>query len=94
MVARWYELKRDGIHLDIWVAYIYMCMLFYMLYLLSSPYLLVIGNDRVRGTREQMMLMQMVLVELSCGEGIARESFIFIFIVFEMSCKPIRVFVL
>jgi len=33
-----------------------------MLILLSSPYLLVFGNDRVRGTREQMMLMQVVLV--------------------------------
>jgi len=54
-----------------------MCMTFYMLYLLSSPYLLVIGDDR--GTREQMMLMQVVLVELSCGEGIARESFILYF---------------
>jgi len=27
-----------------------MCMPFYMLYLLISPYLLVIGDDRVRGT--------------------------------------------
>jgi len=69
-------------------------MPFYMLYLLSSPYLLVIGDDGVRGTREQMMLMQVVLVELSCREGIARESFIFIFIRFEISCKPIRVSVL
>jgi len=71
-----------------------MFMLFYMLYLLSSPYLLVIGDDRVHGTREQMMLMQVVLVELSCGEGIARESFIFIFIGFEISYKPIGVSVL
>jgi len=69
-----------------------MCMPFYMLYLLSSPYLLVIGDDLVHGTREQMMLMQVVLVELSCGEGIARESFIFIG--FEINCKPVRVFVL
>jgi len=30
---------------------------FCMLILLSSPYLLVFGDDRVRGTREQMMLM-------------------------------------
>jgi len=44
---------------------------FYMLYLLSSPYLLVLGDDRVRGTREQMMLMQVVLVRLSHGAGIA-----------------------
>jgi len=30
----------------------------YMIYLLSSPYLRVFGDDRVRGTREQMLLMQ------------------------------------
>jgi len=28
-----------------------------MFNLLSSPYLLVYGDDRVRGTREQLMLM-------------------------------------
>jgi len=28
-----------------------------MLILLSSPYLLVFGNNRVRGTREHRMLM-------------------------------------
>ena len=54
----------------------------------------MIGDERVPDTREQMMLMQVVLVELSCGEGIVRESFIFNFIDFEMSCKPIWVFVL
>jgi len=32
-------------------------------YFLSSPYLLVFGDDRVRGTREQMML-QVDLVRL------------------------------
>jgi len=52
---------------------------FYMFYLLISPYLLVFGDDRVRGTHEQMMLMQVVLVELSYGEGIVRESYVFIF---------------
>jgi len=30
---------------------------FCMLILLSPPYLLVFGDDRIRGTREQMMLM-------------------------------------
>ena len=54
----------------------YICIisdvLFYMLYLLSSPYLLVIGDDRVRSTREQMLLMQVALMKLSCGEGIDR----------------------
>ena len=68
-------------------------MMMYVVFI-SSPYLLVFGDDRVRGTREQRMLMQVVLVELSCGEGIARESFIFIFIGFEIRCKPIRVSVL
>jgi len=42
-----------------------------MFYLLSSPYLRVFGDDRVRGTREQMLLMQVALVKLSRGEGIA-----------------------
>ena len=28
----------------------------YICYSVSSPYLLVFGDDRVRGTREQMML--------------------------------------
>jgi len=60
-----------------------MCMPFYMLYLLSSSYLLVIGDDRVRGTREQMMLMQVVLVELSCGEGISLEFYLFIILCLE-----------
>jgi len=44
-----------------------------MINLLSSPYLLVFDDDRVRGTREPMMLMQVVLVKLSYGEGIAQE---------------------
>ena len=42
--------------------YIIMC------YLFSSPYLLVFGDDRVRGTREQMIL-QVELVRLSRRVG-------------------------
>jgi len=57
-----------------------------MINLLNSPYLFVFGDDRVRGTREQMMLMQVVLVELSHREGIAREFYVFI-IGFEIICK-------
>jgi len=57
------------------VLFILMCYICvyncYMFYLLSSPYLLVFGDDRVCGTREQMMLMQVVLVRLSHGAGIA-----------------------
>jgi len=61
--------------LSTYTCMIYMCVLFYMLNLLSSPYLLVFGDDRVRGTREQLILMQVVLVRLSHGVGIAWESF-------------------
>jgi len=43
----------------------------------------VIGDDRVRGTREQVMLMQMVLVELSSGEGITREFYLCIILCLE-----------
>jgi len=46
-----------------------------MLILLSSPYLLLFGDNRVRGTRQQRMLMQVVLVMLRFGAGIAWESF-------------------
>jgi len=38
-----------------------------MPYLLSSPYLLVFGDDRIRGICEQMMLMQVVSVMLRLG---------------------------
>jgi len=48
-----------------------------MFILLSSSYLLVVGDDRVPGTREQMMLLQVVLVKLSDGAGIAWEIIIF-----------------
>jgi len=36
--------------------------------------MLVFGNDRVRGTREQV-IMQVELVRLSCGEGMIMGSF-------------------
>jgi len=53
----------------------------YILYVLtvSSPYLLVFGDDRVRGTREQVM-MQVELVRLSCGEGLFMGIFMFMFL--------------
>jgi len=55
--------------LPIYMCVVYVYALLYVI-LLSSPYLLVIGDDRVRDTREQMMLMQVVLVRLSLGAGI------------------------
>jgi len=45
-----------------------LCM--YMIYSISSPYLLVFGDDRVSGTREQMML-KVDSVRLGDGAGIA-----------------------
>jgi len=53
--------------------------------MLSSPYLLVFGDDRIRGIREQMMLMQVVLVELSHGERIAREFYAFMYFMILIS---------
>jgi len=47
----------------------------------SSPYLLVFGNDCVLGTREQVM-MQVELVRLSCGEGMIMGSFSLCFLGF------------
>jgi len=41
-----------------------------VIYLLSSPYLRVCGDDCVRDTREQMFVMQVALVQLSREEGI------------------------
>jgi len=38
---------------------------------ISSPYLVVFDDDRVRSTREQRMLIQVELVTLSYGEGIS-----------------------
>ena len=46
--------------------------------IVSSHYLLVFGDDRVRGTREHVM-MQVELVRLSCGEGMFRGTFMFTF---------------
>jgi len=39
-----------------------------MFFSVSSPYLLVFGDDRLRDTREHVM-MQVELVRLSYGEG-------------------------
>ena len=43
--------------LSTYICVLYMCIPIYMFNLLSSPYLFVFGDDRVRGTREQLMLM-------------------------------------
>jgi len=45
-----------------------MCAIYIYVYFLSSPYLLVFGDDHVCDTRAQMML-QVDLVRLSSGAG-------------------------
>jgi len=60
-------------YIKISVLYMY---IFYMFILLSSHYLFVISNDHVHGIRDQMMLLQVVLVRLSYGAGIAWEFYI------------------
>jgi len=42
----------------------------------------VFGDDRVRGAREQMLLMQVAQVKLSRGEGIDSGILMFSFILF------------
>jgi len=39
----------------------------------------VFGDDRVGGTREQMLLMQVVLVRLSRGVGISWNFYVYVF---------------
>ena len=57
----------------------------------SSPYLLVFGDDRVRGTREQMLL-QMDLVRPRDGAGLVlgedfMRTFIKFFLCFQINCN-------
>jgi len=50
-------------------VFLYVYINIHMFILLSSPYLFVFSDDRVRGTREQMMLMQVVLWSLAIERG-------------------------
>jgi len=52
---------------------------------ISSPYLLVFGDDRVRGTREQRMLMQVDPVRLSHGTWEMLGSFIHFCIILSLT---------
>jgi len=73
MVVTMQYKERIGVVVILFVlvkhVYVYWYIFLYVL-TVSSPYLLVFGDDRVRGTREQVM-MQVELVMLSYGEGIA-----------------------
>jgi len=60
-------------HIYIYI-YIYIYLFIYLfIYFVSSPYLLVVGDDHVRGTREQMML-QVDLVRLRAGAELDWDS--------------------
>ena len=56
------------------VGYIFTVMMY--VDCISSPYLLVFGDDRIRGTREQRMLMQVVPVMLRSGAGDSMGGFL------------------
>ena len=65
---------------DPWIVCVLLYKFMHMFYSISSPYLLVCGDDRVRGTREQSMLQvdlvrHRVRVRL-VGRGLS-QSFIF-----------------
>jgi len=63
-------------------------MMMYVIFI-SLPYLLVFGDDRVRGTREQRMLMQVEPVMLSREWGSYwGKLLIFTLSAFGNCCKP------
>jgi len=48
----------------------------------------VCGDDRVRGTREQMLVMQVARVQPSRGEGIDLGKLLCLFTCFETYVNP------
>ena len=66
----------------------FIALYIYVFYLLSSPYLRVCGDDRVRGTREQMLVMQVAQAQLRREEGIDLGNFYLYYSVFGNICKP------
>jgi len=72
------------------VGYMFVSMIY--VDFISSPYLLVFGDDRVRGTREQRMLMQMVLVILrhKVRDSMGIYYYVLLILVLEMICKLLR----
>jgi len=74
-------------------VYVYVSVKLYMFCLLSSPYLRVFGDDRVRGTLEQILLMQVAQVKLRCGEGIhVGKSFCYFLWFLKYDVNPYRIF--
>ena len=68
--------------------YMFIALYIYVFYLLSSPYLRVCGDDRVRGTREQMLVMQVAQVQLRRGGGIVFGKLLFVLLCVGNICKP------
>jgi len=66
----------------------FIALYIYVIFLLSSPYLRVRGDDRVRGTREQMLVMQVALVQPSRREGIDLGNFYLYYFVLETFVNP------
>jgi len=89
--------ERDGILVlcrnhSYMIGYLVIVMMY--VDFISSPYLLVFGDDRVHGTREQRMLMQVELVTLSYGEGISGVFNICIFYFWKWNVNSFETFIL
>jgi len=65
-----------------WIVCVLLYKLMHMFYSVSSPYLLVFGDDRVRGTWEQSML-QVDLVRHKAGAGLVGRGLSQSFILYE-----------
>jgi len=61
------------------VGYIFIVMMY--VDCISSPYLLVFSADRVRGTCEQRMLMQVVPVTHRYGAGDSMGDFLWLYVI-------------
>jgi len=72
------------------VGYMFITMMY--VDFISSPYLPVFGDDRVRGTLEQRMLMQVVLVMLRhrARDNMGIYYYVLLILVLEMICKLLR----
>ena len=77
-IKGWNSFGVVVIYVSVVYIYIYIYTYIYIyiyVYSISSPYLLVFGNDHIRGIREQMML-QVDLVRRRAGAGLVLGDFI------------------
>jgi len=74
LVAKCYGIK-GWFSFDVVLIYVSIIYIYIYVYFVSLPYLLVFGDDRIRGIREQMML-QVDLVGRRAVAGLVLGDFI------------------